>query len=111
MNFSRPATQILRQYHQFIRLGFQGYEEVQYNSLQIIKYIHGEITEMAPFVNYSEDVVNLSSIWYMEPEHTKNTKWAFYDLQDKLAQYDWIVPAYILPFKLKNYAITRVVVC
>lgn len=34
LNFSRPAAQILGQYYQFIRLGFQGYKEVQYNSLQ-----------------------------------------------------------------------------
>ena len=32
LNFSRPAAQILGQYYQFIRLGFQGYKEVQYNS-------------------------------------------------------------------------------
>ena len=44
LNFSRPAAQILGQYYQFIRLGFQGYKEVQYNSLQIAKYIHSEIS-------------------------------------------------------------------
>ena len=29
LNFSRPAAQILGQYYQFIRLGFQGYKAVQ----------------------------------------------------------------------------------
>ena len=46
LNFSRPAAQILGQYYQFIRLGFQGYKEVQYNSLMIAKYIHDEIAKM-----------------------------------------------------------------
>ena len=49
LNFSRPAAQILGQYYQFIRLGFQGYKEVQYNSLMIAKYIHDEIAKMAVF--------------------------------------------------------------
>ena len=29
LNFSRPAAQILGQYYNFIRLGFDGYKEVQ----------------------------------------------------------------------------------
>ena len=75
LNFSRPAAQILGQYYQFIRLGFQGYKEVQYNSLTIAKYIHDEIAKMEPFVNYSEEVVNPLFIWYMKPEYAKNAKW------------------------------------
>ena len=75
MNFSRPAAQILGQYYQFIRLGFQGYKAIQYNSMEITKYIHSEIAKMAPFVNYSDKVVNPLFIWYMKPEYAKNAKW------------------------------------
>ena len=110
LNFSRPAAQILGQYYQFIRLGFQGYKEVQYNSLQIAKYIHGEIAKMAPFVNYSENVVNPLFIWYLKPEYAKAAKWTLYDLQDKLSQHGWMVPAYTLPSKLEDYVVMRVVV-
>ena len=110
LNFSRPAAQILGQYYQFIRLGFQGYKEVQYNSLQIAKYIHGEIAKMAPFVNYSENVVNPLFIWYLKPEYAKTAKWTLYDLQDKLSQHGWMVPAYTLPSKLEDYVVMRVVV-
>ena len=31
LNFSRPAAQILGQYYNFIRLGFEGYKEIQQN--------------------------------------------------------------------------------
>ena len=87
LNFSRPAAQILGQYYQFIRLGFQGYKEVQYNSLTIAKYIHDEIGKMAPFVNYSDEVVNPLFIWYLKPEYARAAKWTLYDLQDKLSQH------------------------
>ena len=110
LNFSRPAAQILGQYYQFIRLGFQGYKEVQYNSLTIAKYIHDEIGKMAPFVNYSDEVVNPLFIWYLKPEYAKAAKWTLYDLQDKLSQHGWMVPAYTLPSKLEDYVVMRVVV-
>ena len=109
-NFSRPAAQILGQYYQFIRLGFQGYKAIQYNSMEITKYIHSEIAKMAPFVNYSDKVVNPLFIWYMKPEYAKNAKWTLYDLQAKLQQSGWMVPAYTLPENIQNYVVMRVVV-
>ena len=110
LNFSRPAAQILGQYYQFIRLGFQGYKAIQYNSMEITKYIHSEIAKMAPFVNYSDKVVNPLFIWYMKPEYAKNAKWTLYDLQAKLQQSGWMVPAYTLPENIQNYVVMRVVV-
>lgn len=110
LNFSRPAAQILGQYYQFIRLGFQGYKDIQYNGMEITKYIHSEIAKMAPFKNYSEEVTNPLFIWYMKPEYTQKAKWTLYDLQDKLRQSGWMVPAYTLPEKLEDYIVMRVVV-
>lgn len=78
--------------------------------MEITKYIHQEIGKMAPFVNYSNEVVNPLFIWYMKPDYAKNAKWTLYDLQDKLQQSGWMVPAYTLPKKLDNYVVMRVVV-
>ena len=78
MNFSRPAAQILGQYYQFIRLGFQGYKEVQQNSMAVADYLHAEIGKMAPFQNYSKDVVNPLFIWYLKPDYAKSAKWTLY---------------------------------
>lgn len=46
----------------------------------------------------------------MKPEYAKDAKWTLYDLQDKLAQSGWMVPAYTLPTKLENYVVMRIVV-
>ena len=46
----------------------------------------------------------------MEPEFEKNAKWTLYDLQDKLRQSGWMVPAYTLPAKLEKKIVMRVVV-
>ena len=110
LNFSRPAAQILGQYYQFIRLGFQGYKAIQYNSMQITQYLHDEIGKMKPFVNYSDRVENPLFIWYMHPDYAKNAKWTLYDLQDRLRQSGWMVPAYSLPKRVESYVVMRIVV-
>ena len=110
LNFSRPAAQILGQYYQFIRLGFEGYKAIQENSLEIARYLHAEIGKMKPFRNYSEEVTNPLFIWEMKEEHAKKCKWTLYDLQDKLKQSGWMVPAYTLPAKLEKTIVMRLVV-
>ena len=35
LNFSRPGAQVLLQYYQFLRLGREGYREVQQNSIDV----------------------------------------------------------------------------
>ena len=110
LNFSRPAAQILGQYYQFVRLGFEGYKEIQGNCMKVAEYIHEQIGKMKPFTNYSKKICNPLFIWYMEPEFEKNAKWTLYDLQDKLRQSGWMVPAYTLPAKLEKKIVMRVVV-
>ena len=105
LNFSRPTctnSGTILSIHPLRIPGLQ--RSAVYNSLQIAKYIHSEIAKMVPFVNYSEDVVNPLFIWYLKPEYAKSAKWTLYDLQDKLSQHGWMVPAYTLPSKLEDYA-------
>ena len=108
LNYSRPAAQILGQYYQFIRLGFEGYKEVQYNSLQIAQYLHNELGKMAEFVNYSDEVPNPIVVWYMKPEVQASAKWTLYDLQDKLQMKGWMVPAYAMPANIQDEVVMRV---
>ena len=108
LNYSRPAAQILGQYYQFIRLGFEGYKEVQSNSLQIAQYLHDELAKMPEFVNYSDDVPNPIVVWRMKPEVQATAKWTLYDLQDKLQMHGWMVPAYAMPVNIENMVVMRV---
>ena len=108
LNFSRPAAQILGQYYQFIRLGFEGYKEIQANSLAIAKYIHDTVGEMAEFRPYSPEVPNPIVAWLMKPDYQKTAKWTLFDLQDKLAQKGWMVPAYTLPADIQDIVVMRV---
>lgn len=110
LNFSRPAAQVLGQYYQFIRLGFEGYKAVQSSSMSNTIYAHSEISKMEPFKVYSEEVVNPLFIWSMKPEYQKNAKWTLYDMQSELQISGWMVPAYTLPESLEQTVVMRIVV-
>lgn len=109
LNFSRPAAQILGQYYQFIRLGFEGYKMVQQTSMEIARYLHSEIGKMEVFENYDSEVVNPLFIFSLEPKYAKKCKWTLYDLQARLQQSGWMVPAYSLPDNLSERVVMRIV--
>jgi glutamate decarboxylase len=110
LNFSRPAAQILAQYYNFIHLGFEGYKEIHSNSMDIAEYCHKAIGKMKCFRNYSRTLENPLFIWYLKPEFEKTAKWTLFDLQDKLMQSGWMVPAYTMPKNIEDMVVMRVVV-
>lgn len=110
LNFSRPGAQILGQYYQFIRLGFEGYKAIQHSSMEVAKYLHTQIGTMHPFSNYSSEVCNPLFIWEMKREYAAKSKWTLYDLQDRLKQNGWMVPAYSMPANIEETIVMRIVV-
>ena len=110
LNFSRPAAQILAQYYNFIHLGVEGYTDIHSNSMDIARYCHDRIGKMDCFVNYSETLENPLFIWSMKPEYDINAKWTLFDLQDKLLQSGWMVPAYTMPKNIEDMVVMRIVV-
>ena len=110
LNFSRPAAQILGQYYNFIRLGRKGYHSIHNNSMEIARYCHKRIGEMKCFENYSDEVVNPLFVWMMKDEYNKTAKWTLYDLQARLQQSGWMVPAYSMPKSIEDMIVMRIVV-
>ena len=110
LNFSRPAAQIIAQYYNFIHLGHEGYKEIHSNAMTVAKYCHEAIGKMKCFRNYSEELENPLFIWSLDPEYEKTAKWTLFDLQDKLMQSGWMVPAYTMPENIEDMVVMRVVV-
>ena len=110
LNFSRPAAQILAQYYNFIHLGMEGYREIHSNSMAIAQYCHDAIGKMDCFQNYSDHLDNPLFIWTLKPEYDRTAKWTLYDLQDKLMQRGWMVPAYTMPKDIEDMVVMRIVV-
>jgi glutamate decarboxylase len=110
LNFSRPAAQILAQYYNFLHLGVEGYRKIHSNSMAIANYCHEAIGQIPCFQNYSMELENPLFIWSLKPEYDKTAKWTLFDLQDKLMQHGWMVPAYTMPKNIEDMVVMRIVV-
>jgi glutamate decarboxylase len=108
LNFSRPSAQVLLQYYNFLRLGKEGYYQVQKASQAVAHFLSKAIQEMGPFQLFTDgtDIPVLS--WRLKEGYT--SKWNLYDLSRQLRTYGWQVPAYPLPPNMENVTIMRVVV-
>lgn len=107
INFSRSASQILGQYYNLYRYGFEGYKEIHTRSKNAAMSISKAIEEMGIFKVYN-DGENLPIVCYTLKEDS-GVKWNLYELADRLQMKGWQVPAYPLPADLGNTIIQRFV--
>ena len=49
LNFSRPGAQVVAQYYNFLRLGFEGYQRVQGYAREVATRLAAQIAELGPF--------------------------------------------------------------
>ncbi len=106
LNFSRPGAQVLMQYYNFLRLGREGYYQVQKASQEVARHLAGEIAGMAPFELISDG----SDIPVFAWKKREDTGWTLHDLSHLMRERGWQVPAYPLPSAMEDVTIMRVVV-
>lgn len=108
INFSRPGNQVLAQYYQFLRLGMEGYRQVQQSCLNTCEYLRKELTEYGIFEFLSDETPNPLFIWKLKKDDNRN--WTLYDLSDVLHIQGWQVPAYTMPEAMTDVVVMRVVI-
>ncbi|AIY83613.1 glutamate decarboxylase [Clostridium baratii str. Sullivan] len=107
INFSRSASQIIGQYYNFLRYGFEGYRRIHQRTKDVAMYLSKEIENMGLFEIYN-DGENLPIVCFKLKDDA-NVNWTSYDLADRLAMKGWQVPAYPLPENLQDTTIQRIV--
>ncbi|MFB5192572.1 glutamate decarboxylase [Alicyclobacillus fastidiosus] len=108
LNFSRPGAQILLQYYNFLRLGKNGYYEVQKTCQSVAQFLSAEIQQMGPFELFTDGSDIPVFAWRLKDGYT--SKWNLYHLSRHLRTYGWQVPAYPMPPDMEDVTIMRVVV-
>ncbi len=107
LNFSRPGAQVVAQYYNFIRLGFEGYREIQQACRDTATYMAQQVAEIGPYQLLSDGSELPVFFFRLKPEVTNYT---VYDVSAKLRERGWQVPAYSLPDNLTDLSGLRVVV-
>lgn len=108
INFSRPGNQVLAQYYQFLRLGMEGYRQIQQNCIDVCLYLKEQLKSLGIFEFLSDDMPNPLFIWKLKDDSKR--KWTLYDLSDGIHVEGWQVPAYTMPKDMEDVVIMRVVV-
>jgi len=106
INFSRPGSQVIAQYFNFVRLGRSGYRRIQQNAQDVALHLADEIEAMGPFrmLTRGTDLPVLS--WAMKD----GANFTVFELSDALRAFGWQVPAYTMPENRTDLAICRIVV-
>ena len=107
INFSRSASQIIGQYYNFLRYGFEGYRQIHQRTKDVAMFLASELEKTGLFQIYNNGE-NLPIVCYKLKEDA-NVDWTLYDLADRLLMKGWQVPAYPLPADLQDTIIQRIV--
>jgi len=108
LNFSKSASQVLAQYYNFIRLGFNGYKRIMETTMDNARYL-------AELGQKSEHVIMLvppeklfMPVLACKAPHPE--RFTVFQISDQLRRFGWIVPAYTLPPNADKVAVARIVV-
>jgi len=109
LNFSRPGSQVIAQYYNFLRLGREGYRLLQQSGYAIAKYLADEIAAMGPFEIIYDGRGGIPCLSWKLVEGVDHG-FTLFDLADRLRVTGWQVPAYTLPANRQDLAIQRILV-
>jgi glutamate decarboxylase len=107
LNFSRPGAQVVAQYYNFLRLGFDGYRRVQQYARDVATGLAEQLDELGPFelLTRGDELPVFAAALKPEVEN-----YSVFDLSLALRERGWQVPAYTFPENRTDLAVLRVVV-
>jgi glutamate decarboxylase len=107
LNFSRPGAQVVAQYYNFLRLGFDGYRRVQQTCRDVATRLAAEIGRLGPFETLT-DGSDIPVFAFRLRDDVRN--FTVFDVSAALRESGWLVPAYTFPENRTDLAVLRVVV-
>ena len=107
LSFSRPGAQVIGQYYNFLRLGFEGYRRVQQYARDVAMYTAKEIEKLGPFelLTHGDE---LPVFAFKLRDGIDN--YSVFDVSNAIRERGWLVPAYTFPKNREDLAALRVVV-
>ena len=107
LNFSRPGSQVVAQYYNLLRLGFDGYRRVQGYARDVATSLSARIAELGPFELLTKGD-ELPVFAFTLKSDVDN--FTVFDVSNALRERGWQVPAYTFPENRTDLAALRVVV-
>ncbi len=107
LNFSRPGAQVVAQYFNLLRLGWDGYRRVQQACRNTAQWLASQIAALGPFDLISDGSCIPAFAFRLKDqiEH-----YSVFDISESLRARGWLVPAYSFPPNLEDLDVLRIVV-
>jgi glutamate decarboxylase len=107
LNFSRPGAQVVAQYYNFLRLGFDGYRKVHGYARAVATRLSAQIAELGPFELITKGD-ELPVFAFKLKDGIEN--FTVFDVSNAMRERGWQLPAYTFPANREDLAALRVVV-
>ena len=107
LNFSRPGAQVVAQYYNFLRLGYEGYRRCRATPATSRRACPAQIAELGPFELITSGD-ELPVFAFTLKDDVEN--YTVFDVSNALRERGWQVPAYTFPKNREDLAALRVVV-
>jgi glutamate decarboxylase len=107
LNFSRPGAQVIGQYYNLLRLGFDGYARVQGYAREVAMRIATDVEALGPFelLTRGDELPVFAFKLADGIEH-----YTVFDVSNAMRARGWQLPAYTFPANRTDLAALRVVV-
>ncbi|KAL0449662.1 UNVERIFIED_CONTAM: Glutamate decarboxylase [Sesamum latifolium] len=106
LNFSKGSSQVIAQYYQLIRLGFEGYRNIMENCQENATLLKQGIEQTGRFNIVSKD----NGVPLVAFSLKDNSRHNEFEISEMLRRFGWIVPAYTMPPDAQHVTVLRVVV-
>src|ERR1019366_6860227 len=106
LNFSRSGSNVIAQYYQLIRLGFEGSRRVEQACQETALHLSSQVAELGPFRLLTDGSELPVFAFTVDP----GAGYSVYDVSDALRKRGWQVPAYTLCANLEATSVIRIVV-
>ncbi|KAE9594427.1 hypothetical protein Lal_00001091 [Lupinus albus] len=106
LNFSKGSSQIIAQYYQLIRLGYEGYKNVMENCRDNMLVLKEGLEQTGRFQIVSKDN-GVPLVAFSLKDHSHFDE---FQISDFLRRFGWIVPAYTMPPDAQHVTVLRVVI-
>ncbi|CAM8973945.1 unnamed protein product [Rhodiola kirilowii] len=106
LNFSKGSSQIIAQYYQLIRLGYEGYRNIMENCQGNAMVLKEGLEKTGKFNIVSKDE-GVPLVAFSLKDSSKHNE---FEVSETLRRFGWIVPAYTMPPNAQHITVLRVVI-
>jgi glutamate decarboxylase len=109
LNFSRPGGEVICQYYDFLRLGKEGYREIQTECYELGRYLAEKLADFGLFRIIYDGHGGIPGLCW-ELKDPASSSFTLYDFADRLRERGWLVPAYSMPPSREDLIIQRILI-